>query len=87
MGFEVIHSKKPSYSISAAITITLLSLASLVISVLFAYLFITGKSTNFIIGMMLSAEFLVAGIILVVYLKYFLVFREVSEDRKEELLW
>lgn len=87
MGFEIIHSKKPSYSIVAAGAIVILSILSLCISVVFAYLFITGKGDNFIMGTMLSLEFLVAGLILIIYLKYFLVFREVSEDRKEEFLW
>ncbi len=87
MGFEVIAHKKPSYSGLAGTVIILLSLVSLGISVLFAYLFITGKGNNFFYGTMLSAEFFIAGIILALYLKYFLGFREVSEDRKEELLW
>lgn len=87
MGFEIINSKKPSYSMAAAGAIVLLSIISLCISVLFAYMFITGKGNNFIYGTMLSLEFLMAGIILALYLKYFLGFREVSEDREEELLW
>ena len=72
---------------AAAGVIVLLSVLSLCMSVLFAYLFITGKGNNFLYGTMLSLEFLMAGIILALYLKYFLGFREVSEDREEELLW
>ncbi len=87
MGFEVIHSKKPSYSLVAAAVIIILSVVLLGISVLFAYLFITGKGTNHILGTMLSLEFLIAGVILILFLKYFIVFRKVSEDREEELLW
>ncbi len=87
MGFEILHSKKPSYSIAATAAIIMLSILSLCISVLFAYLFITGKGNNFIMGTLLSIEFFITGIILTLYLKYFLEFREVSEDREEELLW
>ncbi|MGC8578771.1 MAG: hypothetical protein ACP5QW_00145 [bacterium] len=87
MGFEVIEVKKPSYAIWVTITIVILSLASLGISVVFAYLFITGKGNNFIYGTILSINFLITGVILVLYLKYFIGVREVSEDRKEELLW
>ncbi len=87
MSFEIINIKRPSYSIVAGGVIVLLSIVSLFISVLFAYLFITGKGNNFIFGTMLAVEFLIAGIILILYLKYFLGFREVSEDREEELLW
>ena len=72
---------------AAAGVIVLLSVLSLCMSVLFAYLFITGRGNNFLYGTMLSLEFLMAGIILALYLKYFLGFREVSEDREEELLW
>lgn len=87
MGFEIIHSKKPSYSIAATGVIVLLSILSLCLSVLFAYLFITGQGTNVIMGTLLSLELLIAGIIITLYLRFFLEFREVSEDRKEELLW
>ncbi|MGB9735221.1 MAG: hypothetical protein ACPL1H_03215 [bacterium] len=87
MGFEVIEIKKPSYAIWVTITIVILSLVSLGISVVFAYLFITGKGNNFIYGTILSINFLITGVILVLYLKYFIGVREVSEDRKEELLW
>ncbi len=87
MGFEVITNKKPTYSGVAGGIIVVLSVVSLGISVAFAYLFITGKGNNFLYGTMLSTEFLVVGVILALYLKYFLGFREVSEDRKEELLW
>jgi|YelNatPaOPRAMG01_1025707.scaffolds.fasta_scaffold07798_6 hypothetical protein len=87
MGFEVIDFKKPSYALGATVVIVILSILILGISVLFFYLFITGKGNNFWYGTMLSTEFLFAGIILVLYLKYFAGIRKVSEDRKEELLW
>ncbi len=87
MGFEVINSKRPSYAMAAAVAITLLSVLSLCISVLFAYLFITGKGNNLIMGTMVSAEFLIAAAVVTLYIRYFLEFREVSEDREEELLW
>ncbi|MCL4557161.1 MAG: hypothetical protein M1491_00735 [Deltaproteobacteria bacterium] len=87
MGFEVIHSKKPSYSMAAAGVIVLLSILSLCISALFAYLFVTGRGNNMVMGTMVSAEFLIAAVVVTLYLRYFLEFREVSEDREEELLW
>ena len=87
MGFEVIHSKKPSYSMAAAGGIVLLSILSLCISALFAYLFITGRGDNLVMGTMVSAEFLIAAVVITLYLRYFLEFREVSEDREEGMLW
>ncbi len=87
MGFEVIDSKEPSYSMAGGMTIVVLSVLSLCMSALFAYLFITGTGTNFVYGMILAVEFLIAGAVIVLYLKSFIGVREVSEDRKEELLW
>lgn len=87
MSFEIIGTNKPSYALWAAMAIIILAIASLCLSMLFAYLFITGKGNNFVYGTIISTNFLIAGIILILYLKYFIGIREVSEDRKEELLW
>ncbi len=87
MGFEVIKERRPSYSKSAAAVIVVLSMILLGIGVAFAYLFISGEGNDYIMGTLLAAEFLVAGIEVILYARYFIAFREVSEDRKEELLW
>lgn len=87
MGFEVIHEEKPSYSGGAMTAIVLLSIILLGIGVIFAYLLISGKGNDYIMGTLLSLEFLIAGVDVVLYARYFVGFREVSEDREEELLW
>ncbi|GBE52154.1 hypothetical protein BMS3Bbin14_00618 [bacterium BMS3Bbin14] len=87
MGFEVIHEEKPSYSGGAMAAIVLLSIILLGIGVVFAYLLISGKGNDYIMGTLLSLEFLIAGVDVVLYARYFIGFREVSEDREEELLW
>lgn len=87
MGFEIIQEKRPSYSIFAMAVITILSLALFGMGVLFAYLLISGKGNNYMLGTLMALEFLVAGIEVLLYARYFIPFREVSEDRKEELLW
>ncbi len=87
MGFEVIHEKKPTDSGGAMIAIILLSIILLAIGIVFAYLMISDRGNDYIMGTLISLEFLIAGIEVVLFAKYFIPFREVSEDREEELLW
>jgi len=87
MGFEIIHEKRPSYSGSAMFVTVLLSIILITIGVVFAYLLISDKGSDYILGTLLSLEFLIAGIEVVIFARYFIPFREVSEDREEELLW
>lgn len=87
MSFEVIQEKKPSYSGFAMFVVILLSLALLGTGITFAYLLISGKGNNYILGTLLAVEFLIAGVEVVVFARYFVSFREVSEDREEELFW
>jgi hypothetical protein len=87
MSFEVIHERKPSYSVIAMVVTIALSLLLLAMGIAFAYLLISGKGNNYILGTLLAFEFLIAGIDVVLFARYFTAFREVSEDREEELLW
>ncbi|GBE36201.1 hypothetical protein BMS3Bbin07_00345 [bacterium BMS3Bbin07] len=87
MGFKVIHEKRPSYSGGAMAAIILLSIILIGIAIVFAYLLISGKGNDYITGTLISLEFLIAGIEVVIFSRYFIPFREVSEDREEELLW
>lgn len=87
MSFEVIRESKPSYPAFAMAVIIVLALVLLGMGVAFAYLLISGKGSNYILGTLLAFEFLVAGVEVVLFAKYFTGFREVSEDRGEELLW
>ncbi|NOY38954.1 MAG: hypothetical protein GXO95_01570 [Nitrospirae bacterium] len=87
MGFKVIHEKRPTYSGGAMLAIILLSIILLGTGIVFAYLLISGKGNDYIMGTLISLEFLIAGIEVVIFSRYFIPFREVSEDREEELLW
>ena len=87
MSMEVIQAKKASSPVPAMILLVVLAAALLGMAVVFAYLLLSGKGNNYQMGTLLAFEFLVGGIEVVVYARYFLVFREVSEDREEELLW
>ncbi len=87
MAFEIIKEKKPSYSGAAAAVIVIVSAVLLVLGVAFAYFLISGKGSNYLLGTLLAFEFLSAGIAVLLYARYFVAFREVSEDREEELLW
>jgi hypothetical protein len=87
MGFEVTKELKPSYSKAAATVLLLLAVLLFGMVVAFAYLLIFGKGNDYVLGALLAFEFLIAGIEVLLYGRYFVSFREVSEDRGEELLW
>ena len=84
---EVIREKKPSLSAAAAAVIAVLAVVLAGLAALFAYLLLSGKGGNYALGTILAFEFLIAAVEVVLFAKYFLAFREVSEDRGEELLW
>jgi hypothetical protein len=87
MNFEVLREKKPSYSTLAMLLITVLALLLLGMALLFAYLLLSGRGSDYAMGTLVAFEFLVAGVILILYAKSFTAFREVAEDREERLLW
>jgi hypothetical protein len=87
MSTEVIREKRPSCSVAAMVVITVLALMLLGTGAVFAYLLISGRGNNYLLGSLLAFEFLIAGIEVVLYARYFIAFREVCEDRQEELLW
>jgi len=87
MSFEIIEEKKPSCSGFAMAVIIILSLALLGMGAAFAYLLISGKGNDYVLGMLLAFEFFIAGVEVVLFARYFVTFRQVSEDREEELLW
>ena len=87
MGIEVIREIRPTYPAAAMAVIVVLAVSLLGMGAAFAYLLISGKGNNYLLGTLLAFEFLFAGIEVVLYARYFVPFREVSEDREEELLW
>ena len=87
MSFEIIEEKKPAYSKAATFAILLVSILLIGTGSAFAYLLMTGKGSDYLLGTLLAFEFLFAGVEVVVFARYFVPFREVSEDREEELLW
>ena len=87
MSYEIIKEKKPDYPRSAMIVVAILSILLIGAGAAFAYLLITGKGSDYLLGTLLAFEFLIAGLETVLFARYFIPFREVSEDREEELLW
>ncbi len=84
---EVIQKKQASYSGAAMVGIIVLAAALFGLGAAFVYLLISNRGNNYLLGTLLAFEFLLAGIEVVIYARYFISFREVSEDREEELLW
>ncbi len=87
MSFEIIEERKPVYSKAATVAVLTLSILLLGAGVAFAYLLVSGKGSDYLLGTLLAFEFLTAGVEIVLFARYFVSFREVSEDREEELLW
>jgi hypothetical protein len=87
MSFEIIQEKEPSYSGVAMVLSIILSVMLLGTGVAFAYLMISGTGSDYLMGTLLAFVFLLAGIEVVIFARYFVAFREVAEDREEELLW
>jgi len=87
MSMEVLQEKRPTYSAAAMVVIIILAVMLFGIAIAFAYLLLSGKGSNYVLGTLLALDFLIAGLEVVLFAKYFVAFREVSEDREEELLW
>ncbi len=87
MSFEVIRERKPAYPKSASIAVLVLAILLLGAGAAFVWFLITGTGSDYLLGTLLAFEFLAAGIEIVIFARYFVPFREVSEDREEELLW
>jgi uncharacterized membrane protein YciS (DUF1049 family) len=87
MSFEILQEKEPSYSGVAMVLSIILSVMLLGAGVAFAYLMISGEGGDYLLGTLLASVFLIAGIDVVIFARYFSAFREVAEDREEELLW
>ncbi len=87
MSFEIIVERKPLYPKAAVIAVLVVAILLLCAGAAFAWLLVTGKGSDYLLGTLLACEFLLAGIEIVLFARFFLSFREVSEDREEELLW
>jgi hypothetical protein len=87
MSFVIIQERKPFYPKAAAVAVMVLAILLLGTGAAFAYLLVTGEGSDYLLGTLLATEFLIAGVELVLFARYFIPFREVSEDREEELLW
>ena len=87
MSTEVLREKRPSCSAVAMVAITALALMLLGVGAVSAYLLLSGRGNNYLLGSLLGLEFLIAGVEVLLYARFFMTFREVCEDRKEELLW
>ncbi len=87
MSFEIIRRKRPSYPMAAVLAVLVLAVLLLGVGFAFAWLLLTGTGSDYVLGTLLASAFLIAGVEVVVFARYFIPFREVSEDREEELLW
>ena len=87
MSYEIIKEAKPSRSKSSMVAITIVAVLLLGTAIVFGYLMIVGDGSNYVLGTLLAFEFFLIGLEIVLYGRYFVSFREVSEAREEEFLW
>jgi hypothetical protein len=87
MSAEILREKQPSCSAAAMVVIAVLALVLLGLGAVSAYLLLSGRGNNYLLGSLLAFEFLIAGVEVLLYARFFIAFREVCEDREEELLW
>jgi uncharacterized RDD family membrane protein YckC len=87
MGFEVLRTKQPAGSAAAMVLIIVLALLLLALAAVFAWLLLTGRGNDYLLGTMLAGEFMLAGLLLVLYARNYVIFRQVAEEREERLLW
>ncbi len=87
MSFAIIEERKPGYPKAAAAAVLVLAILLVGVGAAFAWLLISGAGSDYLLGTLLACEFALAGAEIVVFARYFIPFREVSEDREEELLW
>lgn len=72
---------------NALLLMTFLVVVQLALAAFFIAALITGKANNFLLGTTFGVEFLLLGLMIVLYLRAALPPREVAEDRDEGLLW
>ena len=84
---KIIRETQPTCGTVPMLIIILLAVTLVGMSTAFVYLLLSGRGNNYLLGTILAFEFLIGGTEIIVYARYFLPFREVSEDREEELLW
>ncbi len=87
MSFEVLRQKQPAGSAAAMILIIVLALLLLGLAAVFAWLLLTGLGNDYLLGTLLAGEFLLGGLLLVLFARNFVAFRQVAEEREERLLW
>ena len=87
MSFEVLREKKPSCSTLALVLVAVFSTLLFGMAATFSYLLLSGLGKDYELGALLAFEFLVAGVLLLIYAKNFSSFREVAEEREEGVLW
>ena len=87
MSFDIIRERRSAYPKAALVAVLVLAMILFAVGAAFAYLLMTGTGSDYLLGTLFASEFLIAGIEIVLFARYFLSFREVSEDREEELLW
>ncbi len=87
MATKEIRSIPPKNTGLGMVLITITVLLIIVVSVLFLIKYFTTGGPDWLLGVFMAVEFFLFGLAIVFYARFFLPFKEVSEDREDELLW
>lgn len=87
MGYEIIKQVRPSCSKGAAVAIGIVAAMLFATAIVFGYLIVIGRGSNYVLGTLFANEFFLIGLEVVLYGRYFTSFRQVSEAREDEFLW
>ena len=87
MATKEIRQIPPSNSATGLLLIAVTVLLIVVLAVAFIIKYFTAGGPDWQLGLFISAEFFLFALAVLFYARFFLPFREVSEDREDDLLW
>jgi len=87
MATKEIKQIPPSNSTTGLLLIAITVVLTVVLAVVFIVKYFTVGGPDWQLGLFLSVEFFLFALAILFYARFFLPYREVSEDREDELLW
>ncbi len=87
MASKEIHYIPPSNSNTGFWLILITVIAIVLFAILFLVKYFTVGGPDWQLGLFIAAEFFLFALAILFYARFFVPYREVSEDREDELLW
>jgi len=87
MATQEIKQIPPTNSGTGLVLIAITVLLTAALAVAFILKYFTAGGPDWQLGLFISAEFFLFALAILFYARFFLPYREVSEEREDELLW